>query len=589
MPTLNWIGKEKVMNHHQDVPFRVLEHAYGFDNGKQTNETTYSGNKIIHGDNLEALKALLPEYEGRIDIVYIDPPYNTGKEKWLYTDNVNHPKIKKWLNEIVGVEGEDLSRHDKWLCMMYPRLKLIHKLLRDDGIFFCSIDDYEQGNLKPILDEIFGPLNFLNNIIWQRAYAPINTKKRFSPNHDFIICYAKNKNLVELLLPRTNEADEKYSNPDNDRRGPWQSDNFTVGPVVENKVYEITTPAGRKVLPPNGRCWLLTKERYQEFLDDNRIWFGVNGQGVPRIKRFIKEVKEGMTPMTVWTYDEVGHTQDAKREIKEIFPDSKLPFETPKPIKLMEKILSLKNNPNAIILDSFAGTASTGHAVLNLNKRDGGDRKFILIELEDYAQEITAERIKKVIQGYNYEGNKKTEIASYSVNLTSLKSADKIIEKYNKLNQDEKYSEVIIEANNGNISIAGTERITGKTEGIEGGFDYYELGPPLFIGDNNEYLNESVDIEKIRQYIWYSETRSAYPVLNEKSENDYYLGNKDNTAYYFIYEKEELTTLDYETLATIQIKAGQYVLYADNCLLPKEFMLKNNIAFKKIPRDITRF
>jgi adenine-specific DNA-methyltransferase len=584
MPTLNWIGKDKIVNHHQDVPYRILEHKYGFTVKGKQKKSTESGNLIIHGDNLEALKALLPQYEGQVDIAYIDPPYNTGKEKWLYTDNVNHPKIEKWLNETVGVEGEDLSRHDKWLCMMYPRLKLIHKLLKDDGVFFCSIDDYEHGNLKPMLDEIFGPFNFMNNVVWQRAYAPINTKKRFSANHDFIVAYAKNKNLVNLLLPRTEDANDKYSNPDNDPRGIWQSDNFSVGPVVEEKLYEIVTPAGRRVLPPNGRCWLLTKERYQEFLDDNRIWFGQSGNGVPRIKRFISEVQDGMTPMTVWTYSEVGHTQDAKREIKEIFRNSKLPFETPKPTKLMQKVLSLKNNPNALILDSFAGTASTAHAVLKLNEKDGGNRKFILVEMEDYADSITAERMKKVIKGYDFTGNKTSTLKSYSVNLTTLKKADEIIESFIKAKEDEKYSEVKIKSSNGNIVILGTEKISDKVMGLAGAFDFYELGLPLF--DENQNLNEKVGIEKIREYIWFSETRTAF---DEPNSEPYFLGKKDESAYYFIYEKNRLTTLDFDSLQLIKTKGEQYVIYADNCLLPKEFMAKKNIIFKKIPRDITRF
>jgi len=300
MPTLNWIGKDKVVNHHHDVPFRVLEHKYGFtaENGEQSVEVK-SGNKIIHGDNLEALKALLPEYEGCIDCIYIDPPYNTGKEKWVYNDNVKDKRFDKWLGEVVGVEGEDFTRHDKWLCMMFPRLNLLYKLLKEDGLFFCSIDDYEQGNLKPMLDIIFGHQNFLNNIIWQRAYSPINTKKRFSANHDFVMCYAKNKSQVNLLLPRTEDANDRYLNPDNDSRGLWTSGDLSVGPVVEEKVYEIITPSGRSVWPPNGYCWRLDKLRFEEFKNDNRIWFGENGDIVPRIKRFISEVKDGITPMTV--------------------------------------------------------------------------------------------------------------------------------------------------------------------------------------------------------------------------------------------------------------------------------------------------
>jgi adenine-specific DNA-methyltransferase len=467
---------------------------------------------------------------------------------------------------------------------MYPRLKLIHKLLKDDGVFFCSIDDYEHGNLRPMLDEIFGPLNFLNNVIWQRAYSPINTKKRFSPNHDFIVAYAKNKSLIQLLLPRTEDANERYSNPDNDYRGIWKSGDLSVGPIVEEQVYEITTPSGRIVSPPNGYCWRVKKDKFKELDDDNRIWWGETGNNVPSIKRFISEVKDGMTPMTVWTYEEVGHTQDAKKEIKEIFHDSKLPFETPKPTKLMEKVLSLKNNPNALILDSFAGTASTAHAVLNLNNKDGGNRKFIMVEMEDYAETITAERIKKVVQGYDFSGNKRTELASYSVNLTNLKKANKIIEAYTKFNEDKKYSEVTIESSKGNITITGTEKISGKIQGIKGSFDFYELGLPLF--DENQNLNENVGIEKIREYIWFSETRTSFI---EPNKEPYFLGKKDESAYYFIYQKDQLTTVDFDALDLIKTKGEQYVIYADNCLLPKEFMAKNNIIFKKIPRDITRF
>lgn len=586
MPTLNWIGKEKVVNHHMDVPFKVLEHSYGFDKGKQTNKETGSGNKIIHGDNLEALKALLLEYEGRLDVIYIDPPYNTGKEKWRYTDNINNPKMQRWLNEIVGIEGEDLSRHDKWLCMMYPRLKILHKLLKEDGVFFCSIDDYEHGNLKQMLDEIFGPLNFMNNVIWQRAYSPVNTKKRFSKNHDFVVCYGKNKNLINLLLPRTENANDRYDNPDNDPRGVWKSSDLSVAPVIEDKLYKIVTPTGREVYPPNGRCWVLTEIRFKEFLADNRIWFGDKGDAVPSIKKFLSEVKNGITPLTVWTYDEVGHTQDAKKEIKELFPDSKLPFETPKPTKLMEKILSLKYNKNAIILDSFAGTASTGHAVMNLNKKDKGNRKYILIEMEDYANSITAERIKKVIQGYEFNGNKKTELSSYPVNITSLKKSNSIIQEYEDYKNDDKFEEVSIESTKGNISIFGTENIKGKVAGLGGSFDFYELGLPVFNEDGN--LNEAIGINKIKCYIYYTETKT--PLIEAKHKDiKYYLGKHNDTSYYFYYEKTKLTTLDHKFLATMKTKAEQYVIYADYCLLTKEYMTKYNIIFKKIPRDITKF
>lgn len=524
MPTLNWIGKEKIISHHLEVPYRVLEHQYGFTEKGQQEEPTGSGNMIIHGDNLEALKALLPKYEGKVNCIYIDPPYNTGKEHWLYTDKVNHPKIEKWFDRIVGREGEDLSRNDKWLCMMYPRMKLLHKLLADDGVFFCSVDDYEQANLKLQLDEIFGAGNFLNNIIWQRAFSPINTKKRFSPNHDFILCYAKNVNAVEFLLKRTQEANDRYANPDNDPRGVWTSGDLSVGPVIGEQVYEIITPGGRSVFPPSGYCWRVKRNKLDELIADNRIWFGEKGDNVPRIKRFISEVKEGITPMTVWTSKEVGHNQDAKQEIKKIFPESSLPFDTPKPLSLIKRILDLRSDKDAIVLDSFSGSGTTAHAVLNLNREDGGKRKFILIEMEDYAETITSERLRRVISGYT------------------------------------------------------------NTEGTGGAFDYYELGETLFDEQNN--LNAQLDPEKIKEYIWFTETRSSYmPTVFP-----YYLGMYNDTGYYFIYERDSRTTVDYSLLAEhVKTKAERYVIYADNCLLPEKFMLEHNIEFKKIPRDITRF
>ncbi|HZJ79439.1 MAG TPA: site-specific DNA-methyltransferase, partial [Dysgonamonadaceae bacterium] len=573
-------------------PYRVLEHKYGFrsdpatDKGQETVEPTHSGNKIIHGDNLEALKSLLPEYEGKIDVVYIDPPYNTGKEKWVYNDNVNHPRIQKWLGEVVGIDGEDFTRHDKWLCMMFPRIKLLHKLLKDDGIFYCSIDDYEQGNLKLLLDSVFGSNNFLNNIIWQRAYSPVNTKKRFSVNHDFIIAYAKNKSMVSLLLPRTEDANDRYDNPDNDSRGIWKSSDLSVAPVIEDKLYEITTPSGRKVKPPIGRCWVLSKDRYEEFLADKRIWFGEKGDATPSVKKFLSEVKDGMTPLTVWPYTEVGHTQDAKREIKMLFPQSKLPFETPKPTTLMEKILSLRNDPNAIILDSFAGTASTAHAAMNLNKRDGGNRKFIMVELEDYAEDITAERIKKVIQGYEFKGKQKETLKTYSINVTNLKKANKIIEQLDEYKKDEKYSKVQLTEKNGAIAIVGEKTISGKTEGLGGAFDFYELGLPLFKKD--DILNEEVPEEEIRNYIYYTETKSKLE-RPQSAEGKYLLDNYNGTGYYFYYEKAALTVLDTDTLNIVIEQQEQYIIYADVCLLDAKYLQEKNIIFKKIPRDITRF
>lgn len=538
MPTLHWIGKDKVINHHMDVPFKILEHAYGFAADASTGsatvqkEETSSGNKIIHGDNLEALKALLPEYEGRIKCIYIDPPYNTGNEGWVYNDNVNDPKIKKWLGQVVGKESEDLSRHDKWLCMMYPRLKLLHKLLSEDGAIFISIDDNEQANLKLICDEIWGIGNFINNIIWQKKYSPQNDAKYLSDMHDFVICYSKNKNQWKRnLLKRTEEQNARYKNLDNDPRGSWKSSDLSVKTYNSNTDYPITTPSGRIVNPPSGYCWRVSKEKFQELVSDNRIWFGKDGSNVPSIKRFLHDVQQGTVPVTLWLRDEVGDNQSAKQELKQIFFDSSIPFETPKPPSLIERILQIATNPNDIILDSFAGSGSTAHAVLNLNKQDGGNRRFICIEMEDYAETITAERVKRVIKGYGQAGSP-------------------------------------------------------QAEGTGGGFDFYELGQALFLEDGN--LNELAGVEKIRQYVYYTETK--LPLSPGKhNDNPYFLGKYNETAYYFHYEHDEVTTLNHDFLATMKTKAGQYVIYADNCLLTRDFMTKHNIIFKKIPRDLTRF
>ena len=528
MPTLNWLGKDKVVNHHNDVPFRVLDPQYTF--GDSGSRVTDHQNQIIHGDNLEALKALLPYYEGRIKCIYIDPPYNTGNENWVYNDNVNDPKIKRWLGKVVGKESEDLTRHDKWLCMMYPRLVLLHRLLADNGAIFVSIDDNEQASLKLMMDEIWGPGNFVANIIWQKKYSPQNDALYFSAMHDFIVCYAhKSSQWTRQLLPRSEKQDKAYRNLDNDPRGLWKASDLTRAEYRERDFYGITSPAGKTVFPAKGRSWSRPPEEIDRLRQDQRLWFGNKGDAIPSLKRFISEVKDGVVPTTIWFRDEVGDNQEAKQEVKKAFPNHNNPFDTPKPTRLIERVLQLATGPNDIILDSFAGSGTTAHAVLNLNKQDGGNRQFILVEMEEYAETITAERVRRVIDGYS------------------------------------------------------------NKEGTGGGFSYYELGPALFTEDN--LLNEAVPLDRIREYIWYSETRSALSENESSATTDspHFLGKLYETAYYFYYERNELTTLDYEFLATVQTIAEQYVIYADNCLIAHEWLQQRHIIFKKIPRDISRF
>lgn len=528
MPTLEWIGKSKVISHHQDVPFRVLERKYSFDENGQHSEDNGSENMIIRGDNLEALKALLPRYEGRVKCIYIDPPYNTGNEGWVYNDNVNDPKIKRWLGEVVGKEGEDLTRHDKWLCMMYPRLKLLQKLLADEGAIFISIDDAEFFNLRSICNEVFGEQNFIATVIWRKNYAPKSTAKHFSEDHDYILVFGKNADMwTPHKMPRTEKQNKAYKNPDNDPRGLWRPNNLAARNYYSKGTYSITCPSGRVINgPPSGSYWRVSEEKFHELDKDGRIWWGKDGNNVPAPKIFLTEVSDGIVPQTLWSYEEVGHTQDAKKEIKSIF-SGEMPFDTPKPYHLIERILQIASDPDSIILDSFAGSGTTAHAVLNMNKADGGHRKFILVEMMDYADSITTERVKRVIHGYGEGKN--------------------------------------------------------AVEGTGGNFSFYDLGEPLLVGD---CLNEAVAPEKIREYIWFIETKQPYSPPS--GGNPYYLGKHNSTGYYFYYEPQRVTVLDYAFLSTITEKADGTVIYADRCSISEDKLAKMGVTFKKIPRDISR-
>lgn len=391
MVGLEFGGKGAIYAHHRTVPIRPL-----VPDRSKSLKSTDDDNLIIHGDNLHALKALLPRYAGRIDCIYIDPPYNTGNKEWVYNDNVDAPEMKRWLENAREVDGEDLERHDKWCCMMWPRLQLLRELLAEDGAIFISIDDNEQHHLRMMMDEIFGADNFVANIIWQKKFSPQNDAKHLSDNHDFILTYAKNAETWRPnLLSRTEKQNKAYSNPDNDPRGEWMSGGLDVKTYQKEYDYPITTPSGRVVKPPPGACWRHSRERFAELVADNRIWFGKSGNNVPRTKRFLSEVKQGITPLTVWLYDDVGHTQSATQELKRMG----ISFPNPKPHTLIKQVLRIGADKNAIVLDSFAGSGTTAHAVLDLNKEDGGNRKFILVEFEDYADTKTTERVRSVIRG----------------------------------------------------------------------------------------------------------------------------------------------------------------------------------------------
>ena len=387
---MTWPGKRQAVvlanTSTTDTLRPCKEESVDFDNTQ---------NLYIEGDNLNVLKLLRETYLGKIKMIYIDPPYNTGND-FIYNDDfsveggvwrVESGDFDEQGNRLVKNLESNGRFHTDWLNMLYPRLRLARDLLTDDGVIFISIDDNEQANLKKICDETFGESNFIAQIVWERAYSPVNLKKHFSESHDYIICYAKNlDNTVCNGLPRSDEANERYSNPDNDPRGVWKSGDLSVGPRIESKVYEIITPSGRKVLPPSGYCWRLDKETFQRYVNDNRIWFGINGDNVPSIKRFLSEVKQGMTPMTIWKYTEVGHSQDAAQKLKKLF-DGKALFDYPKSVELIKRCIQLYTNKDSIILDFFSGSATTAHAVMQLNAEDGGKRKFIMVQLPEKCDE----------------------------------------------------------------------------------------------------------------------------------------------------------------------------------------------------------
>ena len=528
MPTLNWIGKEAVVKHHRDVPFRLLEPVPELSCGPAD-----SGNLIVQGDNLHALKALLPRYAGQVKCIYIDPPYNTGNEGWVYNDNVNSPEIRRWLGEVVGKEGETLDRHDRWLCMMYPRLVLLKQFLREDGAIFVSIDDNEIATLRLLMDEVFGARNFVATVLWQKIFSPKNSARHLSEDHDYVVIYAKNADQWKPIpLPRTEGADARYKDT-GDAQGPWTSSDLTARNYYSLGTYPVVSPSGRVISgPPQGRYWTISKESFEEYDRQGRIWWGEKGNNMPRLKRYLSDVKDGIVPQTMWFYKDVGHTQEAKKELLELveFKTSKDVFITPKPTRLIQRILHIATDKNSLILDSFAGSGTTGHAVLKQNAEDGGNRRFILVEMDpDIAAKVTAERVRRVAAGY-----------------TNGKDA--------------------------------------QVEGLGGGFQFCRLSAaPLF--DPTGQIRADVTFAQLAEFVWFVETGSGFTGRADSP----LLGEHEGRAIYLLYNgilKDQsaaggnvLTAQVYDRLPGF---AGPKVIYAAANRLGTR-TAREGIAFKQTP------
>lgn len=541
MPTLDWIGKKAVVNHHREVPYRLV-HC----DGERSAGDPDAGNLLVQGDNLEALKALLPYYAGKVKCIYIDPPYNTGNEGWVYNDNVASPEIKAWLGKVVGKEAEDLSRHDKWLCMMYPRLRLLREFLREDGVIFVSIDDNELHHLIMMMNDIFGPSSFVSCIAWQKVFGRNNTAKFISDTHENLVCFARNIRGLELnLLERTDEEDSRYKNPDNDSRGPWTSSDLSARNPYSLGVYPLETPSGRQIEgPPAGRYWTISKENFDKLDADDRIWWGAKGSNFPRLKRFLSEVSQGVVPNSLWPHTEVGHNQEAKQEIGQIFheADRESIFSTPKPTRLIKRVLQIASNPGDLIMDSFAGSGTTGHAVLDLNKQDGGDRKFILVEMDEkIAPEITSERLRRVINGYDKGGDPEKPV-----------------------------------------------------EGLGGGFRYCHLGTPLF----NEFgdIDEAVIFPDLAAHVFFSEIGAPLPKKVDGSTT--LIGQHKDKIVYLLFSPAEQgfpreaagNVLTPDALADLPAAPegfeGERVVYAEGCTVSPERLKTEGVVFKQIPYQI---
>lgn len=557
MPILQWIGKEKVVNHHLEVPCHVLSRTYSFDEEGQKAEDNGSENMVIHGDNLLALKSLLPKYEGRVKCIYIDPPYNTGNEGWVYNDAVNDPVIKRWLGEVVGKEGEDLSRHDKWLCMMYPRLRLLQRLLSDDGAIFISIGEDEHASLKLICDEVFGIGNYITD--FSRQMKSGGAKGHFyTPSVDYVLAYAKNISLLPyfrtVLTQKQIDVFYKFVETTGPMKGEKYGEERLFKSSLEaraNQRYYIKCPDGSFAIPPgetlpskleegltvrpvkSDKVWKWTYLTYKREKEKGNIVFkkttksglvdehGYQSKWNIYNKVWLKEQQEkGVVPSNLILGFE---NRQSAAELKQL----QIKFDYAKPIHLLEYLFQLARLDSGIVLDSFAGSGTTAQAVLNMNMSDGGNRKFILIEMGDYADSITAERVKRVIHGYG-EGKK---------------------------------------------AVSGTG----------GDFSFYELGAPLM---KDGFLNEDASEKAIRDYVYFMDTRENR--TQEKADEPYFLGTHQGAAYYFYYKKGEATVLSYDFLATVKTEAESYVMYADSCLLSVEELSKYHITFKKIPRDIAR-
>ena len=529
MPVIQFKGKTAVESYHRVVPHHTLEVDAKLSGAKKP---SLDGNLIIEGDNLIALKSLLPTHAGRIKCIYIDPPYNTGNEGWVYNDNLTQPQFKEWIGEVVGKEGEDACRHDKWCCMMYPRLQLLKELLRDDGLIFVSIDSVEVAHLRMLMDEVFGSENFLADVAWEKRYTRSNNAKLFYSLKDTILVYRRSEAVKLLREARTEKSDGIYKNPDNDPRGDWTSSSY-VNPATKeqrpNLVYPIKNPHSGAWIEHETHAWKYSPETHAEHVAENRLWWGEKGDArYPRLKVFKSD--NGLVPIDVWHYQTTGTTDDGGTTIKNIFGSAI--FDNPKPVELIRRVLELGTKPDSddIVLDSTAGSGTTAHAVLESNEEDGGNRRFVLVqqpydtkdnekEKFNIAQKITRERVQRVSAGYSY----KTQ--------------------------------------------------SGKTEkvaGLGGEFTYARVGPVL-MSEYRDLGKKLPTYEQVARYVFFTETSQNFDP-KQADEKTGKIGEWKGTGYYLLYTPngKEDRALDVTFLKKLKDKNPRKVIYCEKVWVHRE-------------------
>ena len=595
---LSFKGKEFVYNHHLVVPFRpLMPHPK-----KGIGPVALDGNLIIHGDNLHALKALLPMYAGKVDCIFIDPPYNTGNEGWAYNDNVNAPMIKEWLNaNPIGIE--DGLRHDKWCAMMWPRLRLLHELLANQGSFWMTLNDVEHHRARQVLDEIFGEENFIASVCWQKKQSPQSDAINISDMHDYVVVYAKKakRNKKDLdgwqrrLVAISEGQIANYSNPDDDPRGPWTDADYTCNKTSEerpNLYYAITNPnTGEKIWPNKTRVWAYEEDTHKQNVKDGLVWWP-STRSRPRLKTFMKgEEDEGAVPGTWWPRNIAGDNQESKRELLDIFGETPADFQTPKPVRLIKRILDIASHPDALILDSFAGSATTAHAVLEANQRDGGHRRFILVEMEDYADKLTAERVRRIIKGYKFEGTKRTELFRESLNWRVLEHAENLVQRVNGIENLEgrSFDRITKQVKDGELVVSGEKTVTEHAEGFGGAFTYCTLGEPVEL--DKVLSGESLpSFAAIGAALFHMATNQALDPKTIRQE-DFYLGETENQSVWLIYKPDLgwLKTPDAAlTLARAKVFAEarpgkRHLVFAPARFVSQKMLADQNIPVEFVP------